>query len=148
MKFYLNRLRQFREDLDLSQVELSAQCGIAQTKISKWEASVAFPAKHNIEKLAEFFKCDPHELFPKPNLLVLEMKRNYKDEMLSKNELIKFQAEQIIDKNKEITIANNRTETYKNINTKLNKELSKKINKDEVIDEFDTSKIINLDEFN
>lgn len=148
MDFYLNRLKHFRKERGLFQTQLAAQVGIAQRKISEWETSKAFPAKHNIEKLAKFFNCDPHELFPRPHLLILEMKQIYNDEMLSKDELIRFQAEQIIDKNKEITIANNRTDTYQNINIKLNKEISKKINKDEVIDEFDTSKIINLDEFN
>ena len=57
------RIREYREELGLTQSELAKQIGTLQRNISNWENGINEPDCATIVKLAEIFKISLDELF-------------------------------------------------------------------------------------
>ncbi|WP_429726411.1 helix-turn-helix transcriptional regulator [Alicyclobacillus sendaiensis] len=60
----MNRLREYRERLKLSQAELSRRTGIPQTTISCWERNIGEPNISDAQRLAHALQVDVNEIFP------------------------------------------------------------------------------------
>ena len=52
---YPQRIRELREQANLSQMGLATATGISQSSIARWELGKAEPSASNIITLAEFF---------------------------------------------------------------------------------------------
>ncbi|WP_304459298.1 helix-turn-helix transcriptional regulator [Alicyclobacillus sendaiensis] len=60
----MNRLREFRERMKLTQTELSKRTGIPQTTISCWERNIGEPNISDAQRLASVLQADVNEIFP------------------------------------------------------------------------------------
>ena len=59
---YLPRLRDFREDRDLKQVEIAELLGIQQTVYSRYERGIRTIPLEHLVKLAEFYQVSVDDL--------------------------------------------------------------------------------------
>ena len=59
---YLPRLRDFREDHDLKQVEIAEFLGIQQTVYSRYERGIRTIPLEHLVKLAEFYQVSVKDL--------------------------------------------------------------------------------------
>ncbi len=57
------KLKQFRENLKLSQREIAKKLNIKQPSYYKWEAGEVYPNAKQILELCNIFKCTPNDLF-------------------------------------------------------------------------------------
>ena len=56
------RLREHRESLKISQIELAEKVGVTQNTISQWETGTRRPNIEMLVKLTEVFGCTADEL--------------------------------------------------------------------------------------
>ena len=59
----LNKIKQFRERLDITQEELCKMIGVTQSAIAMWENGKTLPRTDKLPKLAEIFNCTIDDLF-------------------------------------------------------------------------------------
>lgn len=59
------KIREFREELQLTQKELAEKIGNVQRNVSNWESGASEPDCETILKLSEFFNISIDELFGK-----------------------------------------------------------------------------------
>jgi transcriptional regulator with XRE-family HTH domain len=55
MKTFTERLRELREEKDLSMAALGKEIGYTYSSVSRWESGVHIPTIDILNKLAEFF---------------------------------------------------------------------------------------------
>lgn len=60
----MNKIREFREKADLTQVELALLLGVSNKAISHYEVGNRMPSLDTIKKLATALHCKPTDLFP------------------------------------------------------------------------------------
>ena len=60
------RIRERRERLQLSQIDLAAAVGVTQTAVSKWENGECAPSRRHQPKLALALRERPARLFEYP----------------------------------------------------------------------------------
>lgn len=61
-----NRIKELREDRQLTQKELATLVGLDYTTVSRHENTHRGLSREDIEKYAAVFKCPTHELFFDP----------------------------------------------------------------------------------
>lgn len=59
----VEKIRQYREQLGITQKQLANRLGIDRSMIAKWEIGVNKPRADRLVKLAEIFQCSVDELF-------------------------------------------------------------------------------------
>lgn len=57
------KIRQFREQLGMTQKELAEALGLQQATISFWENGKIAPSNQNLIRLADILGCKPGDLF-------------------------------------------------------------------------------------
>lgn len=57
------KIRQKRDELGLSQIELSSRVGVAQSVISAWEHETYLPKARQLPLLARALSCSIEDLF-------------------------------------------------------------------------------------
>ena len=59
----MNKIKQFRERLNITQEELCKMLGVTQSAVAKWETEESLPRTDKLPKLAEIFNCTIDDLF-------------------------------------------------------------------------------------
>lgn len=59
----LNNIKQFREQLDITQEELCKMLGVTQSAVAMWENERTLPRTDKLPRLAEIFNCTIDDLF-------------------------------------------------------------------------------------
>ena len=62
---FLNNLKRLRQEMQMSQKDLSDKIGISQQAVAKWEAGEAAPRADKLPKIAEVLRCPVDALFDK-----------------------------------------------------------------------------------
>ena len=58
-------LKRLREAKDMTQAELAAAAGVAQSAVGNWESGIRMPTADKLPKLAAILGCTIDELFKK-----------------------------------------------------------------------------------
>ncbi len=67
MEKFNDRLKQLREEVDISMNELAKSIGVSNAAICKWEQGIAEPKVTYLIKLSEYFDCTIDYLIGKTN---------------------------------------------------------------------------------
>jgi len=70
------KIKEFREELQLTQKELAEKIGNTQRNLSNWENDIAEPDCATILKLSEVFEISIDELFGKETAALLHQQSN------------------------------------------------------------------------
>ncbi|MGT2716492.1 helix-turn-helix domain-containing protein [Streptococcus respiraculi] len=65
-------LSRLRKEKGLTQDELAQSIGVQKAAISKMELGTSYPSFSNLDKIAEFFKATPNQLFGTPRDIEIE----------------------------------------------------------------------------
>ncbi len=57
-------IKQYREELGMTQAQLAAALGVAQNHISRWEHGTVNPSTDTLRKMAEIFSCRMDDITP------------------------------------------------------------------------------------
>lgn len=57
-------IKQYREELGMTQAQLAAALGVAQNHISRWECGIVSPSADTLRKMAEIFSCRMDDITP------------------------------------------------------------------------------------
>lgn len=57
-------IKQYREELGMTQAQLAAALGVAQSHISRWEHGTVNPSANILRKMAEIFSCRMDDITP------------------------------------------------------------------------------------
>lgn len=57
-------IKEYREELGMTQVQLAAALGVAQNHISRWERGTVSPSVDTLRKMAEIFSCRMDDITP------------------------------------------------------------------------------------
>ena len=57
------KIRQFREQLGMSQRQLAAALGLDPSAVCLWESGKSVPTIQNLIRLADILGCEPGDLF-------------------------------------------------------------------------------------
>jgi len=67
MKTFTERLKELREEKNLSMAALGKQIGFTYSSVSRWESGVHVPTIDILNKLADFFKVSTDYLLGREN---------------------------------------------------------------------------------
>ena len=56
------KIKDFRQEKNLSQTDLALKVGVSQSAVAKWETGETIPATRHLIKLVEIFNCTIDEL--------------------------------------------------------------------------------------
>jgi transcriptional regulator with XRE-family HTH domain len=59
---YMNRIREYRRELGLTQAQIAEKLKIRASAVSQWETEVRSPKVINLKRLAEIFGCTVDDL--------------------------------------------------------------------------------------
>lgn len=59
----LTRIKELREALGLTQIQLGEKIGVGQSAVASWETGVAIPRSDKLPELAKILNCTIDELF-------------------------------------------------------------------------------------
>ena len=57
-------IKQYREELGMTQAQLAAALGVAQNHVSRWECGTVSPSADTLRKMAEIFSCRMDNITP------------------------------------------------------------------------------------
>lgn len=57
-------IKEYREELGMTQAQLAAALGVAQNHISRWERGTVNPSADTLRKMAEIFSCRMDDITP------------------------------------------------------------------------------------
>lgn len=57
-------IKQYREELGMTQAQLAAALGVSQNHISRWEHGTVNPSTDTLRKMAEIFSCRMDDITP------------------------------------------------------------------------------------
>lgn len=57
------RIKEYRIQAEMTQVQLGAQMGVAQPTVSAWETEVTLPLARQLPRLAQVLGCSISDLF-------------------------------------------------------------------------------------
>lgn len=90
-----NRIRQLREEKNMTQVRLSIELEVSQETISSYESGKHYPSVSNLLKLSELFHASCDYI-----LGVSDVKHPYKREDLKNDELLLLEKYSILENQK------------------------------------------------
>lgn len=57
-------IKEYREEIGMTQAQLAAALGVAQNHISRWERGTVNPSADTLRKMAEIFSCRMDDITP------------------------------------------------------------------------------------